>query len=285
MLSTFLPQGLCTSHSFVSNVALLSPLTHWISAQKCLILSNASVHVPRCTPGVGPSHCESQTITMSVCSPAHCLAPWPEYEVHQCRNPVSLSLQGLAWYLTVRLAVVFSFFFFFKIKDSELVPWNSFIFHYSQPSESVSSVIQLCPTFCNPMDCSMPGFPVHHQLPEFTQIHVHQLGDAIQPSQPLLSPFSSCRQSFPASGSFPMSHFFTSGGQSTGVSASASVLPVNTQDWFILGWTGWISLQSKGLSRVFSDTTVQKHQFFSTSALYSPTLTSTHDYWKNHSFD
>ena len=144
MLSTFLPQGLCTSHSFVSNVVLLSPLTHWISAQKCLILSNASVHVPRCTPGVGPSHCESQTIIMSVCSPAHCLAPWPEHEVHQCRNPVSLSLQGLAWYLTVRLAVVFSFFFFKKKKkkkDSEQVPWNSFIFHYSQPSESVSSVI------------------------------------------------------------------------------------------------------------------------------------------------
>ena len=74
-------------------------------------------------------------------------------------------------------------------------------------------------------------------------------------------PFSSCPQSFPASGSFPMSQLSASGGQSTGVSASASVLPVNTQDWSPLGWTGWISLQSKGLSRVFS-TTVQKHQFF-----------------------
>ena len=69
-------------------------------------------------------------------------------------------------------------------------------------------------------------------------------------------PFSSCLQSFPASGSFPMSHFFTSGCQSIGVSASTSVLPMNIQDWFILGWTGWISLQSKGLSRVFSNTTV-----------------------------
>ena len=76
-------------------------------------------------------------------------------------------------------------------------------------------------------------------------------------------PFSSCLQSFPASKSFPMSQFFTSGGQSIRVSASASVLPVNFQDWFPLGWTGWISLQSKGLSRVFSNTTVQKHQFFS----------------------
>ena len=75
-------------------------------------------------------------------------------------------------------------------------------------------------------------------------------------------PFSSCLQSFPTSGSFPMSQFFTSGGQSIGVSASASVLPMNIQDWFPLGLTGWISLQSKGLSRVFSNTTVQKHQFF-----------------------
>ena len=75
-------------------------------------------------------------------------------------------------------------------------------------------------------------------------------------------PFSSCPQSFPASGSFPMSQFFASNGQSTGVSASASLLPMNIQEWFLLGWTGWISLLSKGLSRVFSNTTVQKHQFF-----------------------
>ena len=77
-------------------------------------------------------------------------------------------------------------------------------------------------------------------------------------------PFSSCPQSFSASGSFWISQFFTSGGQSIGVSASTSVLPMNTQDWSPLGWTGWISLQSKGLSRVFSSTTVQKHQFFGT---------------------
>ena len=77
-------------------------------------------------------------------------------------------------------------------------------------------------------------------------------------------PFSSCLQSFPASGSFPVSQLFTSGGQSIGVSASTSVLPMNTQDWSPLGWTGWISLLSKGLSRVFPTTTVQKHQFFTT---------------------
>ena len=76
--------------------------------------------------------------------------------------------------------------------------------------------------------------------------------------------FFSCRQSFPASGSFQMSQLFASGGQSTGISASASVIPVNTQDWSPLGWTGWISLQSRGLSRVFSNTTVQKYQFFGT---------------------
>ena len=85
---------------------------------------------------------------------------------------------------------------------------------------------------------------------------------------------------FSASGSFPMSRLLASGGQSTGASASASVLPMNIQDWFPLGFTGLISLQFKGLSRVFSNTTVQKHQFSGT-----PTLTSIHDHWKNHSLD
>ena len=96
-------------------------------------------------------------------------------------------------------------------------------------------------------------------------------------------PFSSCLQSFPASGSFPMSQFFASGGQSIGASASASVLPMNIQGWFPLGLTSLLSLQSKGLSRVFSNITVQKHQFFDTQLF--PTLTSICDYWKNHSFN
>ena len=97
-------------------------------------------------------------------------------------------------------------------------------------------------------------------------------------------PFSSCLQSFPASGSSQMSQFFTSGGQSIGVSASAPVLSMNIQDWSPLGCTGWVSLLSKGLSRVFSNTTVQKHQFLMLSFLYGPTLTSIHDYWKKQSF-
>ena len=124
-----------------------------------------------------------------------------------------------------------------------------------------SSVAQSCPTLCDPMDCSMPGFPVHHQLPELTQTHVHRIGDAIQPSHLLSSP--SPTFNFPSSGSFPMSQFFASGGQRIGVSASAPVLPMNIQDWFPLGCTGWISLLSKGFSRVFSYTKVQTHQFFS----------------------
>ena len=136
-------------------------------------------------------------------------------------------------------------------------------FPLSSMSLSISSsrVCSSCPTLCDPMDCSMAGLPVYHQPPESTQTHVHLIGDAIQPSHPLI-PFSSRLQSFPASGSFPISQFFASGGQSIG--ASASVLPMNIQDWLPLGWTGWISLQSKGLSRVFSNTTVQKHQFFGT---------------------
>ena len=129
-----------------------------------------------------------------------------------------------------------------------------------------SSVAKSCPTLCNPMNYSTPGLPVHHQLPEFTQTHVHPDGDAIQPSYPLSSPSPPhpSRQSLPASESFPMSQLFTWGGQSIGVSASTSALPMNTQDWSPLGWTGCVSLQSKELPRVLSNTTVQKHQFFST---------------------
>ena len=96
--------------------------------------------------------------------------------------------------------------------------------------------------------------------------------------------FSSCPQSLPASRSFPMSQLFIWGAQSIGVSASVSILPMNTQDWS-LGWTGWISLQSKGLSRVFSNITVQSINIFVLRFLHSPTLTSIHDHWKNHNLD
>ena len=127
-----------------------------------------------------------------------------------------------------------------------------------------SSVTQSCPTLCNPMNRSTPGLPVHHQLLEFIQTHVQ----SSQWCHPAISssvvPFSSCPKSLPASESFPMSQVFAWGGQSTGVSALASFLPKKSQGWSPSEGTGWISLQSKGLSRVFSSTTVQKHQFFGT---------------------
>ena len=113
--------------------------------------------------------------------------------------------------------------------------------------------------------------------------------ETVMPSNHLIlvAPFSSSPQSFPASGSFPMNQFFTSGGQSIGVLSSASVLPMNIQDWFPLEWTGLMSLQSKGLSRIFSNTTPQSRSISSSalSLLYGPTLTFIHDYWKDHSFD
>ena len=126
-------------------------------------------------------------------------------------------------------------------------------------SVQFSSATQSSPTLCDPMDCSMPGFSVHYLLLELTQTQVHRVGVDISSS---VVPFSSCFQSFLAIGFFPRSQFFESGTQTIGFSASASVFPMNIQDRFPLGWTGWISLLSKGLSRIFSNTTVQKHQFF-----------------------
>ena len=152
----------------------------------------------------------------------------------------------------------------------------------------LSPVAQSCLILCNPMDCSRLSCPsptprvYPNSCPLSQWCHPTISSSVVR--------FSSCLQSFPASGSFPVSHLFTSGGQSVGVLASISVLPMNSQDWFPLGWTGCISLQPKGLSRVFSNTTVQKHQFFGTkllffSFLYSPALTSVHDHWKNHNLD
>ena len=119
------------------------------------------------------------------------------------------------------------------------------------------------------MDCSPPSFPALHYMPESAQTHVHWFSDAIQPSI-LCHPFLLLPSIFPTSGSFLMSQLFASGGQNIGVSASASVLPMNIQGWFPLGLTGCISLQSKGFSRVFCNTTVQKHQCF--DLLSRPTL-------------
>ena len=128
---------------------------------------------------------------------------------------------------------------------------------------SVSSVAQTCLTLCDPKDCSTPGFSVYHQLLELAQTSC-PLSQWCHPTiSSSVIPFFHL-QSFPASGSFLVSQSFTSGGQTVGASPSASVLPMNTQDWCLLEWTSWMSLQSKGLSRVFSNTTVQKHQFFGT---------------------
>ena len=127
------------------------------------------------------------------------------------------------------------------------------------PSVQFSSVAQSCPTLCDPMDCSMPGLPVHHQLPEPTQTHVYHVGDAIQLSHSLSSPSPPTFNLYQHQGLF---QWVSSSYQVAKLLATASVLPMNIQDWFPLGWTGWISLQSTGLSRVFCNTTVQKHQFF-----------------------
>ena len=130
-------------------------------------------------------------------------------------------------------------------------------------STSVSSVTQSCLTFCDSMDCNTPGFPIQHQLPELAQTLVHRVGDAIQPSHPLSPRSPPTFNPSQHQGFFPMSWLFTSSGQNIGASASASVIPMNIQGWFPLGLTGLISLLSKGFLRVFSSTTLEKHQFFS----------------------
>ena len=137
---------------------------------------------------------------------------------------------------------------------------------------------------CDPMDCSnQASLSITNSRSSLRLTSI----ESVMPSNHLIlcRLFSSCPQSLPASGSFPMGQFFASGGQRIGASASASVLPMNIQDWFPLGLTDLISLQSKGLSRVFSNMTVQKHQFFALSVLHGSTLTSIRDYWKTHNFD
>ena len=125
-----------------------------------------------------------------------------------------------------------------------------------------SSVAQSCPTLWDPMNRSTPGLPVHHQLPEFTQTHAHRVSDANQPFHLLSFPSPPAPNPSQHQGLFQWVNSSHEVAKVLGVSASASVLPMNTQDWSPLGWTGWISLQSKGLSRLFSNTKVQKHQFF-----------------------
>ena len=150
-----------------------------------------------------------------------------------------------------------------------------YIYIYICIQQSVSSVTQSCLTLCNPMDYSTPGLPVHRQLQVYSDSRPLSWW-----YHPIISstvvPFSSCLQSFSASGSFQTSQF-TSGGQSVGVSASASVLPMNIQDWFPLGWSGWIFPCSPGDSQEFSPTPqFNSINYLVLSFLYSPTLTSIH---------
>ena len=128
---------------------------------------------------------------------------------------------------------------------------------------------------------STPGFPIHHQLLELSPTHVHWVGDGIQPAHPLSSPSPPAFNPSQASGFFPMSQFFTSGGQSIGV--SASVFAMNIQDWFLLGRTGWISLKYRDSQESSPTPQFKCINSLALSFLYSPTLTFIHDYWKNHS--
>ena len=124
------------------------------------------------------------------------------------------------------------------------------------------SLAKLCPTICDFMDCSTLSFSILHYLPTFAQIHVHWICNAIYPPHSMWTP-SPPAHNLPALGSFQMSRLSTSGGRNIGASASASVIPMYIQSWFPLALTGLISLLSKKLSRVFSSTTIWKHQFFS----------------------
>ena len=139
------------------------------------------------------------------------------------------------------------------------------------------SVAKSCLILGNPIDCSIPGFPVLHQLLEFAQTQVHLVQWCHPAILSSVFPFS-CPQSFPASVSFPMSQLFASSGQSTGASASASVLPRNIQGWFPLGLTGLISLLSKELSKVFPAPQFESISSSALSLLYGPVLTSIHNY-------
>ena len=125
-----------------------------------------------------------------------------------------------------------------------------------------SSVAQSYATLCDAMNCSTPSLPVHHQLPEFTQTHVHRVSDAIQPSHPLSSPSPCAPNPSQHQSLFPWVSSLHEVAKILEFQLWHHFLPKNTQGWSPLGWTGWISLQSKGFSRVFSNTIVQKYQFF-----------------------
>ena len=145
-------------------------------------------------------------------------------------------------------------------------------------SVQFSSIAQLYPILCDPSDGSTPGFPVHHQLLELAQTHVHQVGDAIQLPHPLSSPSPPALNLFPASGSFPVSQFFTSGGQNIGASASASVLLMNIQDWCLLGWTIGSPCSPRHSQEASPTRQLKSINSLALSFLYGSTLTSIHDH-------
>ena len=155
------------------------------------------------------------------------------------------------------------------------------LFNLYQSVQFSFSVVSNCDT----MDCCTPGLPVHHQLLEFTQTHVHWVSDAIQPSHPLSSPSPLAFNLSQYQGLFKWVSSSHQVAKSTEVSASASVLLMNIQDLFSLGWTGWISFQSLGLSRASPTPQFKSINSSALSFLYSPTLTSIHDHRKNHSLD
>ena len=167
------------------------------------------------------------------------LVPWPGIE----SGPPALTAWSLSHWTTREVPSYPSF--------TKTLAWK------------FSSVTQSCRTVCDSMNCSMSGFPVHHQLPELTQTHVHQVGDAIQPSHPLSSPSPPIFNLSQHQGLFQWVSSSYQVAKVFGASASVSVLPMNIHDWFPLGLAGLISLQSKGFSSIFSNTTVQKYQFFS----------------------
>ena len=145
------------------------------------------------------------------------------------------------------------------------------IYHWVDGFCCCCSVAQSYLTLCDSMDWSTQGFPALHYLSEFAQLHVHWVSDAIQPSHPLSSVSPPAFSLSQHQGLFSINRFFASGGQSIGASASVSVLPMNIEGWFPLGWTVWISLQSKGLSRVFFNITVKSNNSSALSFLYGPT--------------
>ena len=155
----------------------------------------------------------------------------------------------------------------------------------SEEPTNHSSVTQSCPTLCDPMNCSTPGLPIHHQLPEFTQTHVHWVGDAIQPSHPRSSPSPPAPNSSQHQSLFKWVNSSSEVAKVLGVSTLASVLPKNTQDWSPLNGLVGISCSPRDSQESSPTPQFKSINSLALSFLHSPTLTSIHDHWKNHSLD